>query len=149
MINFDDQIKKMWKEKYKHLAFLLLMLVFAAIFFIIISNKTRNQYEQSLKRYKRIERLDSLTGKVSEIYCDRGASEISLTDGRELILPNSKNYDYENFLLCCFINGGDSIKKQEYSNTLHILRDGQEFHFVLGEKIGKRYYSRHYRSPCN
>jgi len=148
MKNYDDIINEFFGNKYKPFVFIALFLVVGVIFFSIIQKQNRNEYERLKQRYKLIEGCDSLSGIISAISCNRGASMVSLLKGNELILRTSRNYDYEVFELCCFINVGDSVSKKKDCDTLNIFRKKQEFYFVLGEFIGEKYNSRFYSNPC-
>lgn len=136
--NYDDNINKLLKNKYKFFGLIALYLAVGVVFFSIVIKQTDIEYEEFRHKYKNIERFDSLSGTVSSISCRRGASVVSLSKGNNITFPSSRNYDYDVYHLCEFITVGDSIQKRTDCDTLYLFREKQEFYFVLGEIIGER-----------
>lgn len=148
MKNYDDRIAELWKNKFKVLGFFSLLVVVGIVLFIVTNKQGKDELEQIWQRYEIIEKQDNLSGQVIVIGCDKGASMVSLSNGNEVIIPNSRNYDYEKFELCCFINIGDSIVKKANNDTIYIHRGDNKYYFVHRENIGTKYYKRLYRDPC-
>lgn len=145
MINIDDKIFMLWRNRKKLFVFIALFLIIGVISFSAFIKQTNKEAEEFRQRYKLIERCDSLSGIIYEILCRRGVSAVSMSGGDELRLSISRNYYYEIYSLCEFINIGDSLQKQMDCDTLHIFRENQKFYFVIGKEIGeyrnRRFYN--------
>ena len=148
MRNLDDNLNKLWRYRYLAIIFFACLLAFGIIFFILTTKDDKEKYESIKQKYKLINTKDVVSAKITTIDCNKGASIISLTKGGEIIIPTSRNYDYEIFELCCFLNTNDSIQKKAGTDTMHVFREAQVFYFVLGEFIGEKYDSRFYKNPC-
>ena len=75
-----------------------------------------------------------LKGEVKKIRINRGTLG-ELTNGQKFSLPSSDNYSYSPHFIGRFINRGDYIQKDAFSDTLFVYRDEKEYYFILGESI--------------
>jgi hypothetical protein len=148
MRNYDDDIKRIWRNRYKILLRISIFLIIGVIFFIITTRLDNKNLDRFKKRYRYIESSDSFSGVVQAINCFKGASVVSLTNSDEFVIAASRNYEYQTFEMCCFISIGDSILKLPYNDTIMINRDKSLYYFIQGENIGKKYDSRFYNNPC-
>jgi hypothetical protein len=75
------------------------------------------------------------SGKILDLYDNKGFTLITLSDSLKLILPHSRNYNYESPYLSDFLLMGDSINKMQYNDTLIVYRGISRYYFVLGKVI--------------
>lgn len=148
MKNYDENLSRLWKNKYKILLVFFVFLIINFIFIFVILKRDNKALEEFRKRYRYIEKADKFNGEVDSVNCFKGASEISLTNGDEFFLSTSRNYDYEIFLMCCFINIGDFLLKESNNDTVFVLKGDSKYYFVHGEFIGEKQDSRFYSVPC-
>lgn len=88
------------------------------------------------QEYKKVKKVDSLSGKVNDIKTFKGEVNDSLqTDKYGLI--KSRNYSYPEIYLSEFLQVGDSIFKSTGTDTLLIYRFNKEYHFVLGKILNR------------
>jgi len=145
----------LFNKKSKHpasvkgiLIFFSIWIVIGVIFFTITGNLDQKELEEFHQKHIKIVKSDSLSGIVLDIHCDRGIPVLHVDSNKYFWMAHSSNYDYEIFEICCFIESGDSLLKRSDSDTLHIYRKDKEFYFIIGQTIGKKYYSNFYRNPC-
>lgn len=77
-----------------------------------------------------------LMGLVSKVRKDRGLV-FELTDERKFRLPYAANHDYEPYSMWELLNQMDSIVKYSDSDTICVIRNNEEYLFVLGQTLNK------------
>jgi hypothetical protein len=87
--------------------------------------------------YKIVDQSDQINKKVIGIYDDQGYSFVTLTDSTKICFSHSRNYSYKNPYLDTFMAIGDSIVKNQNSDTLKILRRNSCYYFILGKFINQ------------
>jgi hypothetical protein len=84
-----------------------------------------------------IRNIPHLNGVLVRVQSERSSAFGKLKDGRKIFLFDSDNYSYMPYALNKFLEVGDSIVKNEKSDTLYIYRNQSLYYFLLGESIEK------------
>ncbi|UII31800.1 hypothetical protein LVD17_26280 [Fulvivirga ulvae] len=86
-------------------------------------------------KYPLIGKRSSLQGRVIATGASQSVAYVEIDNGYEFKLPYARNNLYTPFYLNRFIQVGDSLFKNQDSDTLAIIRNGDKFIFVLGEEL--------------
>lgn len=97
---------------------------------IILHNRKMNDHID-------IRNIAHLKGVLVRVQSERSSAFGKLKDGKKIFFFDSDNYSYTPYALNKFLEVGDSIVKNEQSDTLYIYRDEKKYYFVLGKTIGK------------
>jgi hypothetical protein len=92
--------------------------------------------EKKRKIYHEVNNLDGVNGTILYKDIDRTTCTIVLNNNRKYRLFWADNYNYNPYQLSEFLQIGDSIFKNENSDTLYIYRNNSQFFFRLSKKIG-------------
>lgn len=111
---------------------IVLMLALATFFTIKDSKRTNRLH----KEYKNFSNVDEYSGKVKELYIEKGAC-FATVGSKKLFLKVSANYLYPEVYLSHVISVGDSIVKQSGSDTIRVHKENMEYYFILGKFINK------------
>ena len=109
---------------------IILCLSFAVYFTVHDFKKTYQLHEE----YDKLELNESINGVISEMYISKGASFITLENGKKVFLKSSFNYLTENEYLSKSLEIGDTLVKKVGSDTLFIKSEKTEY-FILGKFI--------------
>lgn len=118
--------------------FMFLLIGFVAIGAVLI-----NRYNPARKELEAINDDDniqlntemSLKSKIRSVISERGFSYVELYDSQHIVIRHSRNYNYSEPWINKFLKPGDSLTKAAGSDTLWILRDSEEYYFVVGKFI--------------
>lgn len=123
----------------KRLRPVFLVGIIALITYMAIKNtKEDNKEVEALNReYPNINQNDYMCGKIKNYSTYRGAVLLTLENNYKTCINTSRNYGYTPPYLEKFIKVGDSVIKNAYSDTLHIIRNEQKYFFIIGEFIGE------------
>ncbi|SMO62185.1 hypothetical protein SAMN06265379_103410 [Saccharicrinis carchari] len=102
--------------------------------FIIMSIGGIYFQKKEWKRYNMVSRQTEFKGEIVKIR-NNGVTFVKLNNGRELKLPSSYNYAYNDEFLGVFIRRGDYVVKNSSSDSIFIHRDDQCYYFILGKRI--------------
>lgn len=117
----------------------ILIILIALIAYLAIKGTIEdNQKAEALrKEYPDPGKGIRISGIVKTSFSDRGALYISLEKNGKYCFSHSRNFAYDPPFLEEFIQNGDSILKNVYSDTLYIFRDDEKYYFIIGEFLGK------------
>lgn len=136
------------KNKTYTIGLFLFLLIGSIITFPSAIKKSNREFEERRRNYPFLLENESVSGIVTYVHCCKSVTLLSVNNSVSVTLDKARNYEYEIFELCCFLEVGDSIQRKGNCDTIFIYKQKQEFYFVLGEFIGEKYNSRVYRSPC-
>ena len=127
----------MKKNKYKTKNTLIFIILFVSI--SIIGIYIMNAYVDNLNQEYSIDIRDesSIKVRVIGIILWHGVTFIHLSNDKKYWIDNSRNYNYDNIFIDDNINVGDSIIKNNKSDSLWIKSPEGTFVFVVGESINK------------
>lgn len=86
-------------------------------------------------KYPLIEKKSHLKGKVISVGVSQSVAFVKFDKGYEFRLPYAMNNTYDPFYLNEFIQVGDSLFKEQDSDTLIVTRGGDTYVFVLGIEL--------------
>lgn len=131
-------------------ALVVLFMCVAFVFVVVHYSDMKSQeiHDKNLE-YPFLTRDDELNGYI--ISCDdfKGVARIELRNGLKYSIKNSKNFQYESFLLSCFLMKDDHISKKSNNDSITIYRNGKSYIFVIGKTIGQKNKSILYDNPCS
>ncbi len=85
--------------------------------------------------YELIEKKSSLKNQIVKIKPSHGSCYIELEDGRKVLIPQSKNYDYSPVGICEIASVGDSIIKYINNDTMHLIKGNNKYVFKTGSAL--------------
>jgi|SRR5690554_2500101 len=84
-----------------------------------------------------VREIGQLRGVLVKIKAERSSAFGKLKDDRKVFIFDSDNYNYAPYALNKFLEVGDSIVKNQQSDTLYIYRNQDMYYFILGKSIEK------------
>lgn len=108
----------------------ILMISFAIYFTLKDSKRIKKLHLE----YENVNYTDNIKGKVDGIYVEKGACFVSI-GSQKIFLKVSGNYLYPEIYLDQILTIGDSIIKEQGSDTIRILKKNSEYQFVIGKII--------------
>lgn len=116
--------------------YVLFFIILVAIWIAAITIDTKNG-QNLLEEYPRINNKDEVRGIVKKIKKIKGGCFIT-TETEKFHLSSGQNYEYKNEYLHHNLFVGDSIIKNQYSDTIFIISSlGMEKYFVHNKVINR------------
>ena len=117
----------------------ILIIILILIFFSIFHISTNKLINEKNKNYPLINNNSAFSGKIENVYLNRGSIYLMLTNKKCFRTTDSRNYDYNPIFIDDFLSYGDSIVKPLNTDTLFIIRDTRKYYFVLGKFINEKH----------
>jgi len=127
----------MRKNIYKTKSTIVFIILFVSL--SIIGIYIMNFYVDDLNQEYSFDIRDesNINAKVINIIPWHGITNIHLSNDNKYWIDNSRNYNYDNIFIDDNINVGDSIIKNNNSDSLWIISSKGKFVFVVGDWINK------------
>ena len=133
----------------KTVAFITLVFCAAFVFVVLYYSELENQEIQKKNyEYPFLTKNVELDGYIVSSYDFKGVARIELKNGLKYSIKNSKNFQYESFLLSCFLMKDDHISKKSDNDSITIFRKGKSYIFVIGKTIGQKNKRTIHKNPC-
>ncbi len=130
-------MKNSYSVSRKQWFWILFLILASALLFITIYKYELKHIERLNAEYEDIQHGDSLSGFIIKKEVRKGPAYLTLSKGNKVALNTSHNYLYDSYFMDEFLQVGDSLVKQEGSDTLFVYRNTKKYYFVLGEFINK------------
>jgi len=111
----------------------ILMISLATYFTLMDSKRIKKLHLE----YENVNYNDDFKGKVDGLYVEKGACFVSI-GSKKIFLKESINYLYQEIYLDKILSIGDSIIKEQRSDTIKIIKKNSEYQFVIGKIINKQ-----------
>lgn len=107
------------------------------IMYLLLLIIVYKKWEDIMVRYEQVTKTTGFYGTVYFVREYKSRSFIRFENGDEYYLPWADNYNYAQPYLNKFVIKGDSIIKLQGTDTLRIIREQEEYVFVLYGKIDR------------
>ena len=90
------------------------------------------------EEFSEIKSNDTIRGTISDIHAEKGACFLTLKSGNKILIHGSENCLYDNECLDQNLQIGDTLRKNESSDTLYIRNRDKNLYFVIGKVINRK-----------
>lgn len=132
MKNYDENIRKLVKQRKKILIYLCVLIVTGYIIGYLFSK----MYQNTLNKYLLVTEQMKMSGKIIHIKKERGSAYLKLINNigfekYHIGIISNERYNPEAFYN--FIKIGDSISKARNNDSIFIYRNNKKYFFLLNQ----------------
>lgn len=119
-------------NKYFIIAIILLIVSLAILFTYYDSKRIKKLHSD----YYKVKSIDEIRGIITDLYVSKGASFLILNHFGKYYFVESRNCQNDMTYFHEFAQLGDSINKQQNTDTFRIIRGREKtYYFILGKVI--------------
>ena len=111
----------------------LFILIFAG--FVISAVLIMGYVSNQSKDYPKLALAKAIDATIVTVSTYQSVALVELDNGEKCMIVDTRNYEYQPYLIQDFLQIGDHLKKTMNSDTLMVERGGQMFTFVIGKTL--------------